>query len=486
MGLKQKTISGLFWSFSDDVLKNLVHFVVGIILARLLTPAEFGLIGMITVFIAVSNTFINSGFSQALIRKKNASDTDFSTIFYFNLLIALVFYLILHLSSSKIGNFYNEPDLVPITKVYGLILIINSFGFIQQTLLTKKINFKLQTKISFTASVISGTVAIYLAYNDFGVWSLVWSSILSSVIVSLMLWTFNGWFPRLVFSIESFRSLFAFGSKLLVAGLIDTLYRNIYLLIIGKVFSAADLGFYTRANKFKELPSRNITSTINRVTYPVLSTLQDDPVKLKTGYKKMIKSSMFITFNVMLIMAAVAEPMVLLLIGEQWLPSVSFLQLLCFSGMLYPLHAMNLNILKVKGRSDLFLRLEIFKKLLAVPVILIGVFIGIHAMIIGMVFNSVISYFINSYYSGKMISYSVNEQITDIAPSFLIAFSASLIIYSYSVFVELNPFLMLLTQGLIAMTIIVFVSEKFGLEGYIEIKNIIFDKISTILRYGKK
>lgn len=479
MSLKQKTISGLLWSFSDDVLKHIVQFTIGIVLARILSPAEFGLIGMITVFIAISNSFINSGFSQALIRKQNASDADLSTVFYFNIFVAILFYSILHLTSGSISNFYNEPELKPITRVYGLILIINSFGLIQQTILIKNINFKLQTKISFTASIIAGIVAIYLAYNGYGVWSLVWSSVISAIMINLLLWTFNSWLPKLIFSLQSFKELFAFGSNLLISGLIATIYQNIYLLIIGKVFSASELGFYTRASKFKDLPSKNLMRTVQRVTYPVLSTLQDNSDKLKSGYKRLIKSTMFISFTVMLIMAAVAKSMILFLIGEQWLPSVSFLQLLCFAGMLFPLQAMNLNILKVKGRSDLFLRLEIIKKLLAIPVILIGIFVGIHAMIIGMVVNSFIAYFINSFFSGKMISYPVKEQLKDLAPSFLLALSVSLIVYLYSLIFNFSPIIMFFSQGFIALLLIILIAEKTGLEGYVEIKALIIEKIKA-------
>ncbi len=486
MGLRQKTVSGLFWSFSDDVLKHLVQFVVGIILARILTPSEFGLVGMITVFIAVSNTFINSGFSQALIRKKDASDIDFSTVFFFNLAVAILFYFILHLSSAAISNFYDEYQLRSIIKVYGLVLIINSTSLIQQTILTKNINFKLQTKISLVSSILSGLVGIYLAYNNYGVWSLVWSSLLGSLLKSLMLWVFNGWYPLFIFSVESFRELFGFGSRLLISGLLDTLYRNIYLLIVGKVFSAADLGFYTRAHKFKELPSKNLTTTINRVTYPVLSGLQDDNNILKTGYKKIIKSTMLVSFTAMMVMAAVAEPMVVFLIGKQWLPSVPFLQILCFSGMLYPLHSMNLNILKVKGRSDLFLRLEIFKKILAVPVILIGIFVGLKAMIIGIVVNSFIAYFINSYYSGKMIFYPVREQILDIAPSFFVAIFISTVIYIFSLTVDMIPVLMLITQGFSALILVIVVSEIIGLDAYLELKSILLERLGIITRLWKK
>ncbi len=476
MTLKEKTISGLIWSFIDNFSRQGITFVVGIILARLLTPKEFGLIGMTAIFIAISQSFVDSGFSQALIRKKNCTQTDYSTVFYFNLVMAILLYAILYFSSGAISRFFDEPQLKMIIQVLGLGLIINAFTIIQRTRLTKRIDFKLQTKISIIAVIGSGTLGIYLAWSGYGVWSLVFKTLAGFTLTSLFLWIWNGWMPSLVFSKKSFREMFAFGSRLLASGLLDTGYRNIYLLIIGKYFSATELGFYTRADQFKKLPSQQITNVIQRVSYPVLSSIQDDKLRLKAAYQKLIKSTMLITFTGMLLMAAIAEPLVITLIGEQWLPSVIYLQLLCFVGMFYPLHAINLNMLKVQGRSDLFLRLEIIKKLMAIPVIIIGITLGIKYMIIGMIVNSMIAYFLNSYYSGRFLSYSSLEQIKDILPSFLLAVAIGVFIFTIGYFLQASmPVKLLLQVGAGALLTFTLV-ELFNMKDYKYIKQIVQDK----------
>ncbi len=479
VSLTQKTVSGMFWSFSDSIAGQIIQFIVGLILARILTPSEFGLIGMITVFLAISQSFIDSGFGQALIRKPEASELDYSTVFFFNIIVGVVFFGLFFFLAPPIARFYKEPELQSLTRVLSIILIINSFGLIQRTILTKNIDFKLQTKITVISAIISGSVAIYMALNDFGVWSLVWKSLIGYFLQTLLLWGFSKWRPRFIFSIQSFRELFAFGSKLLVSGLIDTIYRNIYPLIIGKFFSAEELGFYSRADQFNKLPSQNITGAVQRVSYPSLSLVQDEPDKLKSGYKKIISSTMFITFFIMLGMAAVAKAMILVLIGEKWLPAVPYLQLLCLGGMLFPLHAINLNMLKVKGRSDLFLQLEIIKKLLAIPVILAGIFLGINAMLAGMAVLSFVAYFINSFYSGKLINYSVREQVSDVLPTFLIALLVSFAVYSLTFFLDIRQITMLIIQITTGFLLMILFSEITRLKSYLEIKSILMTKIPT-------
>lgn len=477
MTLKQKTISGLTWSFIDSFANQGISFIVGIILARLLTPKEFGLIGMLAIFIAVSQSFINSGFSQALIRKQDCTQKDYSTVFYFNIVVGVFFYLLLFTSASAIGNFFNEPILKPLIRVLGLSLIINSLTLIQTTILTKRINFKLQAKISVIAASLSGIVGIYMAYTGWGVWSIVARIILGFFLSSVLLWYWNKWQPSLVFSIASFKKLFAFGSNLLISGLIDTIYRNIYYVIIGKYFAAVELGYYTRAEQFQSLPSANLQSIIGRVSYPVLSTIQNDIPRLKETYKKIIRSTMIVTFVLMLGMVAVAKPMVIALIGEKWEPSVIYLQMLCFVGMLYPLHAINLNMLNVQGRSDLFLRLEIIKKILAVPVIIIAIFFGIKAMILGMILLSFFAYYLNSYWSGRLINYSWIEQIKDILPSFMIAAVMSSIVFIESIFFKLSPLPMLLIQLLTGAILTFSICEIIRFKDYLYIKEIVNDKL---------
>jgi len=486
--LREKTISGLKWSFIESIISQGIHFVVGIILARILSPSEFGLIGMLTFFIAVSQSFIDSGFSQALIRKQNCSDADFSTVFYFNLIVGIVFYIIFFFSSRLISNFYKEPQLFNLIRVLGVVLIINSITILQRTILTKNINFKLQTRISVIASVSSGIIGISMAYSGFGVWALVGKTISQQFINSMLLWKWNKWIPKWVFDKKSFREMFKFGSRLMLSGLIDTIYKNLYYLIIGKFFSSAQLGYYTRAEQFSNIPSSNITGVIQRVSYPVLSTIQDDSERLKAGYKKLIKTTMFVSFTLMLTMAAIAKPMIIVLIGSKWITSAIYLQLLCLVGMLYPLHVLNLNMLNVKGRSDLFLKLEIIKKLLAIPIIILGIMIGIKAMILGMFFLSIISYFINSYWSARLINYSVREQLLDILPDFIFALTLAVCIILPSIFLHFKPIYMLTIQCLLATLLFSLLVNIFKIDSYIEIKNVIREQIVLFKnkQYGKE
>ncbi|HQG77881.1 MAG TPA: lipopolysaccharide biosynthesis protein [Bacteroidales bacterium] len=486
MTLKQKTVSGLVWSFADNTVNLFIQFAVGIVLARLLSPAEFGLIGMLTIFIAVSQSFINSGFSQALIRKTDPSRTDYSTVFYFNMVIGVLCFLILFFCAGLISRFFREPQLKPLVRVLGLSLIINAFSIIQQTILTRRINFKLQAKISVISSVISGAAAIIMALLGFGVWSLVAKTLIMYAVSSFLLWLWNNWKPVLAFSVQSFRELFRFGSNLLISGLIDTLYRNVYYLIIGRFFSAQELGYYSRADQFQALPSSNLTTVIQRVSYPVLSTLKGDIPQLKDVYKKLIRSTMLICFVLMLGMAAVARPMILALIGDKWEPCVVYLQLLCFAGMFYPLHALNLNILEVKGRSDLFLRLEIIKKTLAVPILFFGIIWGIKVMIMGMIAMSLFAYFLNSYWSGHLIGYSFSEQVKDILPSFLLASGVSAVVFSEALILSLQPLPLLAIQLLTGAALTLGICEAIEFRDYVYIRETIKEKVYKTLSFNGK
>jgi teichuronic acid exporter len=485
MSLKKKTISGLFWSFIDSFANLGIHFIIGIILARILSPIEFGLVGMLTIFIAVSQSFVNSGFSQALIRKKDPSQADYSTVFYFNLIIGVVCYLILFFCADLISRFFKEPQLKLLVQVLGLSLVINAFAIIQQTILTRRIDFKLQTKISIISSVVSGFIGIGMALVGYGVWSLVIRTITMYAMTSILLWLWNRWKPILTFSIQSFKELFSFGSRLLVSGLIDTIYQNIYYLVIGKYFSAQELGFYYRADQFKMLPSSNLTTVIQRVSYPVLSSIKEDIPKLKEAYKKLIKSTMLICFVLMLGMAASARSMVLTLIGEKWEPCVIYLQMLCFVGMFYPLHALNLNMLQVQGRSDLFLKLEIIKKALAVPIVVFGVIWGIKIMIIGMIIINMIGYYLNSFWSGRFIGYSFLDQIKDIFPSFLLAASVSFVVFIVGLLIPLPSMSLFAVQLVIGVLLFFSVCEVFHFKDYIFIKEIVKDKFMKYRDHDK-
>jgi hypothetical protein len=476
--LKEKTVRGVVWSFVDNIANSGITFLVGLILARLLSPAEYGIMAMIAVFIAISNSIIDSGFSNALIRKLDAKRIDYNTVFYFNLLVSIILYVFLYITSPLISSFFKEPILVKLIRVIGWVLIINALAIIPRTIFVKEINFKTQTKVSLVSSISSGIVGIGMALGGLGVWSLVGQQLSRQFLNTLFLWIYCKWQPVWEFSMKSFRELFGFGSKLLLSGLLATIYQNIYYIIIGRFYSATQLGQYTRADQFKTIFSSNLTAVVQRVSYPVLSSIQEEPERLREAYRKVIKSTMLITFACMLGLAAVAKSLIVILIGDKWLPAVCFLQIICLSGMLYPLHAINLNILQVKGRSDLFLKLEIVKKVIAIVPICIGIFCGIEYMLWGSVFISFVSYFLNSYYSASLINYPTTEQIKDVLPTFLISLVTAIIMWSFSFF-ELSAFIILPVQIIIGLVLSFFIYEKSGLSEYIELKRIFFSAIHS-------
>jgi len=472
MSLKQKTVTGLIWSFIENFSSIGISFIVGIILARLLSPKEYGLLGMITIFISISQSFIDSGFSQALLRKQNCTPEDYSTVFYFNIIASVSFYFLLFFCAGYIGLFFHEPMLKDLIRVLGLGLIINSLTLIQSTQLIKRVNFKLQTKISIVSSILSGMISILMAYSGWGVWSLVVSAISRYLISSLSLWFWSNWRPIWCFSIYSLKELFTFGGNLLVSGLIDIIYRNVLTLIIGRYYSAAELGYYTRADQFQALPSSNLQTIIGRVSLPILLTIQDDIPRLKEAYKKIIKGTMFFSFMLMLGMVAIARPLVFTLIGEKWEPSVIYLQMLSLIGMFYPLHAINLNMLQVQGRSDLFLKLEIVKKIVASPVLFVGIFLGIKTMVLGLFIVNIFGLYLNSYWSGQMIRYSFWDQLKDITPSFLLAIIVNSVVFLEGIFIPLRPELLLMIQLSTGLILTIGLCEFFNYKDYIFIKDI--------------
>ena len=386
-------------------------------MARLLTPYDYGIIGMLAIFIAVAQSLIDSGFSQALIRKQDRTDVDNNTVFYFNIVVSALLYLILYVSAPFVADFYDTPQLCSVMRVVCLGIVFNSFAVVQRALLTIRIDFKTQAKAALTAAAISGIVGIVMAWHGLGIWSLVVQQLLNLGVNTGLLWLLSKWRPRLVYSWLSFHELFAFGSKLLASGLLDTVYRNIYPIVIGKLFSASSLGHYTRAHQFSEFPSSNVTGIIQRVTYPVLCEIQNDDVRLANIYRKFLKLSAFVIFPLMAGLAAVAEPFVNIMLGSQWGFCGQLLQVICFSMMWYPVHSINLNLLQVKGRSDLFLRLEVIKKILGVAVLCVTAPFGLMVMCYGQIFSSLVSLVINTYYTGKLINVGFVRQMRDLLPT---------------------------------------------------------------------
>jgi len=418
--LKSQTIRGVFWSFIEKFGSQFILLISQIVLARLLDPRDFGLLGMLAIFIAISQAFIDSGFDNALIQKKDANQTDYSTVFFFNISIGVVLYLILFFTAPLIADFFRSPELVQLTRVVCLILVVNSFGLIQFVKFKIEMNFKAIAQVVVIANLLSAALGIVLALLNFGVWALAAQVIGIYFFRSILFWVKSTWRPSMVFSIKSFKGLFNFGSKLLLSGLISQTFENIYLLVIGRMFSATALGFYDQAKKFQQVPVATLAQVVGNVTFPAFSKIQDENEKLRLGFRKLIKLLVFINFPIMIGLAVMADPLLVVVLGDKWEPSVPYFQLLCIAGMIYTLHSSNLNILKVKGRSDLFLYLEIIKKAIVVLAIIIGLKWGIIGLIIGQIFTSFISFFINAFYTGKLISYTISNQLKDVSQTFYI------------------------------------------------------------------
>jgi len=425
--LKEKTVNGFKWSSLDKLGKLGGQFVVGIILTRLLSPVDYGLIGMITIFIVIGQSLINSGFGQALIQKKDADNVDFSTVFYFNIFTSILIYLILFLSAPLIARFYNQPQLISLIKVICISFVIDSFGLVHVTWLTKNLHFKAPSLIGIISVIISGTISIIMAYRGFGVWALVTHTVLRSAITSFSLWWVSKWKPLLVFSTKSLKKLFSFGSKILVAGLMQSVFENLYFLIIGRFFIAESLGYYTRAVQFKDLPVKTITAVVQNVTFPVFSALQDDNAKLISGYTKVIRMLAAIVLPLMVIIFITSGPLIRLVLGEKWLPVIPYLKLMALYGWIYIIFTINTQIVVVRGRSDYYLQIQIIDKVMIVIALLLTYRYNIMAIIYGNMAATVITAVVTSIYLRKVINITLLYLMKNIVP---FIFAASFMLMS--------------------------------------------------------
>lgn len=449
MSLKKETLSGLIWTFTQQFSVQLISFCMTIILARILMPAEFGLIAMLTIFIAVGNSLLDGGLVSSLIRSADLTQDDYSTVFYFNLLGSILIYGVVYLIAPLVAAFYHQDVLTLILRIYALDFILNAFFSVQNARLIKEMKFKIQMLIQIPSVLAGGLLGVFLALKGYGVWSLVWMGLFQSFLSTIMHWIYSGWLPDFTFSMACFKKHFHFGYKMTLTGLLDILYKNIYVLIIGKYYSAVQLGFYSRAESVSQLPVTNISAVINKVTYPMFSKIVDDDEKLKWVYKKLMQQLLFWNTPVLILLAVIAEPLFNFLLSSKWLPAVPYFQILCFAGIMYPLHAYNLNILKVKGRSDLILKLESVKKGICVVGILCAIPFGIYGLLYFQLIFNFIGYYINSFYSGKMINYSIPEQLADAAPIIGNSFLAGLLCYLGDVYFIKPLFLFDLSRILI-------------------------------------
>src|SRR5690606_20310281 len=428
-GLRQKTLSGVFWTFTQQFGVQLINFVVSIVLARLLLPGEIGLIGMIAIFVSLGNTVMDSGLTSSLIRTQEPDQRDFSSVFFMNVLGSLVIYVVLCFFSPLIADFFNQEVLSLIIRVYCLSFIVRSFSAVQLAKLTQQMDFKIQMTITIPSLLIGGVVGVTMAHLGFGVWSLVYMNLLQAILVSLQLWFRINWRPALVFDWERLKYHFNFGYKLTLSGVLNTVYDNIYNIIIGKYFSAVQLGYFARAQSLKQLPVANISTALNKVTYPMFAKIQDNDIQLRAMYKRIMQQVLFWVTPILVLSGVLGETRFRYLLTDKWLSAVHYFHIWCLVGIMYPLNAYNLNILKVKGRSDLFLRLEIIKKVLITIGIIAAVPFGVYGLLWIQVILSALSFFINTYYSGKFINYPAMAQIRDVFPVFGVAIMAGVFTY---------------------------------------------------------
>lgn len=416
--LKGKAASGLAWTSFEKVTQQVIQFVIGIIIARILSPEEFGIVGMTAIFMAIANTVVDSGFGSALIQKKEKTEADYSTCFYFNLIVGVVMYAALWIAAPFIADFYRTPILTDVTRILGITFIINSLSISQTARMTSEMQFREMSIITIAAQLVTGAVGLVMAMTGFGVWALVFQQLSSCAVRLLGMELYLKWLPRWEFSTKSFKHLFGFGSKILCSSLINTIYNNLYTLIIGRVFSAGDVGHYNRANQFADLPTNSLLQVVMKVAYPLMAKVQDDPERLRASYKKFLNFPLFVLSPILIGMATLAEPMVLVLLGEKWLPAVPLLQILCIGALFNPLTHINLNILYVKGRTDLVLKLELIKKPIAFLILFTTMNFGLWWLCAGRALYNLIAYAFNCYYTGKFINLGFWRQMGFCLPTF--------------------------------------------------------------------
>jgi len=448
--LKDKTIASAFWAFLQKLGTSGFQLIVSIVLARLLMPSDFGLIGMLAVFISLSETLVQAGFSQALIQKKDADEEDFSSVFFINLVVSLSIYFILFLLAPYIASFYDQPQLTKLTRVLSLIFVINAFSYVQETRLKKSMEFKKLMTIYLPSTFISGIISIIMAYSGFGVWALVAQRLINQSLFAVQLWVRTKWKPLFIFNIEKSKELFSFGSRLMLSGVIHTITDSLYQISIGKYYNAQMLGYYENANKLTQTATNTISSVLNSVAFPAFATIQDDNERLRIGYKKVMQQVLFWLAPVLVLAAVVAEPLFLMVFGEKWLMAVPYFQVLCIAQVFSPLTSYNLNIITIKGRSDLYLKIEIIKKSFLIVGVLVCIPFGIMALVIFRLIYSITVFFINSSYSGKFIGYSTFNQIKDILPIIILsALMGGVVFMSKTLLLNLSDFYFLLISAVI-------------------------------------
>ncbi len=449
---KDKIIISLLWRILERGGTQGIQFLVQIILARILLPEEYGVIAIISVFIIIANVFVQSGLNTALIQKKDTDDTDFSSVFYLSVVVAGIVYTVLFFISPVIASFYNEPKLISLLRILSTTLFLGAINSIQNAIIAKNMQFKMLFYSSLISSMVSGVIGITMAYMNFGVWALVAQQIINQFTITFVLWFTVKWRPKLIFSIDRVRGLFSFGWKLLVSSLLDTFYTNVRSLIIGRIYNAEMLAYYNRGEQFPSLIITNIDTSIQSVMFPTLAQQQDNKQRVKDMMRRSIITSTFLIFPLMVGLAVIAKPLIVVLLTDKWAPSVSFLQISCAVYALYPIHTANLQAINALGRSDIFLKLEIIKKIIGVIVLVITVFYGVYAIAFGMLIVGIICTFLNAYPNLKLLNYSYKEQLMDIMPGLGLSLIMGIAVYCIY-FLDLFMVLTLVLQVIIGVVV---------------------------------
>lgn len=427
---RSKVFSNFIWRFAERCGAQLVTFIVSIVLARILMPDDYGTIALVTVFTTIMQVFVDSGLSTALIQKKDADDLDFSSVFYFNFIVCILLYLVMFFAAPLIASFYDIPELVSVVRVISLTIVISGVKGVQQSYVSRNMLFKRFFYATLGGTIFSAFLGIAMAYAGCGVWAIVAQQLSNTAIDTLILWITVKWRPKLIFSWKRLKALLGFGWKLLCSALLDTVYNNLRSLIIGKVYSSADLAYYNEGKKFPNFIVTNINTSIDSVLLPAMSNEQDDNARVKKMTRRSIMTSCYIMAPLMIGLVCCAKNIVVLVLTEKWLPCVFYLQIFCITYMFYPIHTVNLNAIKAMGRSDLFLKLEICKKVVGLALLFATVFISVKAMTYSLLVSTLFSMMINAWPNKELLHYSFLEQMKDIMPSILLAVGMGACVYA--------------------------------------------------------
>lgn len=461
----KNVFSNFIWRFAERCGAQIVTFIVSILLARILSPEDYGKIALITVFTTIMQVFVDSGLGTALIQKKDADDLDFSSVFYFNFFICIILYIIMYISAPYISDFYNDDSLTPLIKVISLTIIISGVKGIQQSYVSKNMMFKRFFYATLVGTIFSGILGVFLAYSGYGVWSIVFQQLSNTLIDTLILWCTVEWRPKNFFSWKRLKELLTFGWKMLVSSLIDTFYNNIRSLLIGRMYSSSDLAFYNQGDKFPNVIVNNINTSIDSVLLPAMASSQDDRNRVKNMTRRAIKISTYIMAPLMIGLAVCAKPIVQTILTDKWLPCVPFLRIFCISYLFYPVHTANLNAIKAMGRSDLFLKLEVAKKIVGMTLLFSTLSFGVMAIAYSLLVSTVTSMIINSFPNKRLLDYSFREQMIDIFPALFLSIVMGFLISIVKVFC-LSSFQTLLIQILLGIIIYVLGSKFLHLESF--------------------